>query len=451
MSFNIQNAFFIKFLLAAASLFLGLNLYSQVYYTNNGTNLPDPKADTIYVKKGIFKGYDAEFGTMLVKENRNNPSSKLIDIPVVKVHAIHKNINPPVFLLNGGPGISNIWEDNFPDFLLDSFDIIMVGYRGVDGKVKLDSKSVKTFIYNTPEPLLGKNFELFENEWKKQIDSINKIHDLAGYTIDEVCRDIASYARFYNYDSINFYAYSYGTILAQKFNYLYPEKVSHNIFISPRPINENNFKYNDTLILKHLFDSLLTFHFKLKKREIEHFYQFLNTDLPQITGLDKSKFYLSTLNNLYEIETTITLMENILDAMKGNNKDLLSYQNKLHTYFDKLVCIDCLTKRYSINNRLISVDDTSSFFSQTIAFANKFWNSAPEINSTLSLQQNDISVATFLFFGKDDFVSSYNLAENELLPYLKNAAYIIINNAAHQNTINSTTLYKKEIIRFLMN
>ena len=205
-TYNISYRLLLSFTFFFFSIFLSK---SQIFYTQNGTNLPNPKPDTIYTKKGIYKGYDAIFGNLLVKENRSKNDSRLINLPVIKIPALNKNTNPPIFLLNGGPGISNIWEENFPYFLLDSFDIIMVGYRGVDGTVKLDSKNFKKYIYKTENPLNDENFHKMEEIWKQEITELNEKHELSCYTITQVCQDIKTICRIFNYSKINFYAFSY--------------------------------------------------------------------------------------------------------------------------------------------------------------------------------------------------------------------------------------------------
>ena len=43
------------------------------------------------------KNYSADYGTLTVKENRSNPDSRLINIPIIRIHARTKNSNDPIF------------------------------------------------------------------------------------------------------------------------------------------------------------------------------------------------------------------------------------------------------------------------------------------------------------------------------------------------------------------
>src|SRR5438105_3059995 len=56
--------------------------------------------------------YRADCGTLVVRENRHDPQSRLIALPVKRVRARFANPGAPIFRLQGGPGISNM---TFPD------------------------------------------------------------------------------------------------------------------------------------------------------------------------------------------------------------------------------------------------------------------------------------------------------------------------------------------------
>src|SRR5262245_12357361 len=50
----------------------------------------------------------ADCGTLVVHENRHDPHTRLIALPVTRIHAQSATPGPPVFRLEGGPGISNM-------------------------------------------------------------------------------------------------------------------------------------------------------------------------------------------------------------------------------------------------------------------------------------------------------------------------------------------------------
>ena len=87
--------------------------------------------------------YAADCGTLVVRENRHDPRSRLIALPVTRIKALSAHPAEPVFRLQGGPGITNM---TFPDAsrFADKHDVVLVGYRGVDGSSKLDCPEVSS-------------------------------------------------------------------------------------------------------------------------------------------------------------------------------------------------------------------------------------------------------------------------------------------------------------------
>jgi len=80
--------------------------------------------------------YSAECGTLIIPENRNDPSSRLISLPVKRIPASGDAPAEPIFWLTGGPGTSNM-DYSRVEWFHERHDIVLVGYRGVDGSVFL--------------------------------------------------------------------------------------------------------------------------------------------------------------------------------------------------------------------------------------------------------------------------------------------------------------------------
>ena len=81
--------------------------------------------------------YAADCGTLVVPENRQDPDSRLIALPIVRLNATGNSPGEPIFWLAGGPGASNM-HLNPPREAMENHEFVMVGYRGVDGSVVLD-------------------------------------------------------------------------------------------------------------------------------------------------------------------------------------------------------------------------------------------------------------------------------------------------------------------------
>ena len=85
--------------------------------------------------------YDAQCGTLVVPENRHKRDSRLIALPVTRIRARSAHPAEPIFRLQGGPGITNMVFPAASRFA-DKHDVVLVGYRGVDGSSTLDCPEV---------------------------------------------------------------------------------------------------------------------------------------------------------------------------------------------------------------------------------------------------------------------------------------------------------------------
>jgi len=70
--------------------------------------LAGKKAGDFALKSGMYSRYPAEWGLILVPENRSREQSRLIRLPFVRIRAQERVQSEPLFLLNGGPGDSSL-------------------------------------------------------------------------------------------------------------------------------------------------------------------------------------------------------------------------------------------------------------------------------------------------------------------------------------------------------
>jgi len=150
------------------------------------------------LKPGKFANHKADFGVILVPENRNNPDSKTIDLAFIKIHALEDRSFEPLFLLNGGPGKSNI-RGILSSVFFTHNDLVIVGYRGIDSSVKLRCPKVdKAFV--TENPLSPSSIVCIRKTIQNSYDRyIKEGLDINGYTVLETV-DTSKYV----YNKINF-------------------------------------------------------------------------------------------------------------------------------------------------------------------------------------------------------------------------------------------------------
>ena len=178
--------------------------------------------------------YAADIGTLSAPETRSKPGSRLIELPVIRLRATGQNPAEPVFLLSGGPGDSNIWEHP-PVWLLENHDVVMVGYRGVDGSVSLDLPELAEVLKNL-QTFSGDSVEAMGNAFSAGIQRLeNEGVDLDGYTMVDAVDDMEAAREGFGYETIDLYAKSYGTRLAYIYGLRYPESIHRSFQFAINP------------------------------------------------------------------------------------------------------------------------------------------------------------------------------------------------------------------------
>ena len=193
-----------------------LDLHSCGYATNDGS-------------------YAADCGTLVVPENRHNASTRLIALPITRIRALSANPGAPVFRLQGGPGITNM---TFPDAsrFAGKHDVVLVGYRGVDGSSKLDCPEVTSARAHAGEFLTDKAYRADAAAFKAcatrlQDDGV----DLAGYTIPERVDDLDLARRKLGYRQVGLVSESAGTRTAMIYAWRYPHSIHRSVMIGVNP------------------------------------------------------------------------------------------------------------------------------------------------------------------------------------------------------------------------
>ena len=199
--------------------------------------------------------YAAECGTLVVPENWDKADSRLIALPVVRIPAKSPNPAEPVFYLQGGPGGPNlVWSP--PDWLLKNHDVVMVGYRGVEGTVTLSCPEVNRLV----KAHLGKDVysDQARNRYLAAVKQCATNYqqagvDLSGYTVPGVIEDIEAVRKAMGYERINLFSESYGTRVAQIYAYMHPDSLHRAIMIG---VNTPGHFIYDPAVLDKMIDQL---------------------------------------------------------------------------------------------------------------------------------------------------------------------------------------------------
>ena len=123
-------------------------------------------------------------------ENRHDPSSRLIALPVKRIRALTAHPGEPVFRLQGGPGLTNMDFTDASRYAGDR-DVVLVGYRGVDGSSVLDCPEVVSAMKHARD-LIGPAY--FDSARRGFASCAHRLRedgvDLAGYSLPERVDDL---------------------------------------------------------------------------------------------------------------------------------------------------------------------------------------------------------------------------------------------------------------------
>ena len=141
----------------------------------------------------------------------------------------------PIFHLNGGPGITNM---TFPQAnrLAAQHDVVMVGYRGVDGSSVLNCPEVTAALQNSADYLAKASLSAYSQAFASCAQRLERSGvDLAGYTLEEQADDIEAARVALGYKRIDLLSESAGTRLAMIYQWRYPNSVDRSVMVGVNP------------------------------------------------------------------------------------------------------------------------------------------------------------------------------------------------------------------------
>jgi pimeloyl-ACP methyl ester carboxylesterase len=179
--------------------------------------------------------YRADCGTLVEPENRRDASSRLIAIPVTRIRARSASPGAPIFRLEGGPGLSNMKFGKASRFA-DHHDVVLVGYRGVDGSVRLDCPEVVSALEHSTDFLGEKSLHSYGDAFRSCAHRLaDHGVDLAGYGLAQQVDDLEDARRALGYGRIDLLSESAGTRTAMIYSWRYPKSIHRSVMIGVNP------------------------------------------------------------------------------------------------------------------------------------------------------------------------------------------------------------------------
>jgi pimeloyl-ACP methyl ester carboxylesterase len=277
--------------------------------------------------------FETDFLIFAVPENRMNENSRLIHLPIIRIKSKAETPGDPVFTLAGGPGLPNITA-NPHLWMLDNRDLVIVGFRGVDGSVILDCYEVVEYLKNNPGNPLSKDY--LNGMGLAYFKSYNRMTDsgidINGYNVVEVLDDIEQTRQILGYEKINLFGISWGTRIGYLFGLRFPQSVNRAVLTGVNPPGHCYFDPATN-------DSLLSIWGELwkkdpvcltKSRNILETIRNVMNNLPESwmgLPLIADQIRIGMFTSFYSIKSTAQVFDAFIAAEKGDYSGIayLSY------------------------------------------------------------------------------------------------------------------------------
>jgi pimeloyl-ACP methyl ester carboxylesterase len=400
------------------------------------------------VKKGFFKSveYEADQGTLVVRENRENPHSRLIALPVVRVHSLNKNADKPIFWLAGGPGGSNMKFNKFKG-LIDNHDLILVGYRGADGSTILESPEIAKALKGVGDNVL--NEESKTGVADATVKFVKRIKaegtDLLGYNIPEVVEDMEAVRLALGYEKINLLSLSYGTRVAMIYAWMHSGSIHRSAMLAVNP--PGHFAWDPKVI-----DEQIEYYSKLwakdkeltdRSEDLAQTMRVVSHDMPRhwlFLPINPGKVKLVSFMMLYNRTTAKLVFDAFVSAENGDASGLalmsLAYDLIIT---NALILGDLFAKGYSdhdpwpdfLTKENVKKSILGSPFSMLLSEMTKpgIWPAKSYPDEYRKVQPTNVE--TLLLGGSVDFSTPTRFATKEYLPFLTKGRQVIVSEYGH--------------------
>ena len=407
--------------------------------------------------------YEADCGTLVVPENRLDPNSRLIALPVIRVHALGDSPAEPIFWLAGGPGDSNM---HFPGLkgLIEDHDIVMVGYRGMDGSVVMECPEMARAVTGVGDDLLSKaSLASFGEAMTQCAERLQAEEvDLDGYSIPEVVEDMESARAVLGYERVNLLSGSYGTRVAMIYSWMYPDSLHRSAMVAVNPPGhfvwepdaiDAQIAYDAELCAEDSECSARTDDLAETVRNVSH-------NVPErwlLIPIDPGKVRLVTHFMLFHRGTAATIFDAYLAAEVGDPSGL-ALMSLAHDFMipslitwgdwaakgsiDYDPARDWITEMNPPNSILGS---PTSLMVGTAAQLNGGWPVAPMPDEFREVQPAEVE--TLLVSGSIDYSTPKQFAAEELLPALSNGEQVILSEFGHTGDVFG---FQREATRHLL-
>ena len=369
-------------------------------------------------------------------------SVERIPLPVKWIKKTSAQRQKPVILgINGGPGISNL-SFKPPKELLDDFEILLVGFRGVDGKLNIQCNEFEAGLSASPKLLTAHSVKVMQNAMGACFKRYQQQGvDLGAINPEQTIEDFEFVRRLLNIEKLHILAGSFGTRLAMYYMSRFPESVDRAVLVAANPPGR-------TIWSPQMID-LKFDQFGMNCRQSEDCI-LPDGSMSQITAsilqslpddilgveFDPVRSQISTFSMMYATDSATLALNAWAQAEKGRYMELAI----LAWLHDSLVA-----GQLSWGHLLLmatAVDHNPDFAPiETLKSSNTSFGSPlsallfsampPEFVSPISLDISTIQHPTLIVSGDLDVSTPLEVADAEAMLLFKDAQHLKVQNAGH--------------------
>ena len=327
-------------------------------------------------------------------------------------------------------------------------DVVLVGYRGVDGSSVLDCPEVASALKHSTDFLGEKSFRAYGDGLRSCADRLQEDGvDLAGYTIAQRVDDLEAARVALGYDRIDLVSESAGTRYAMVYSWRHPKSIHRSVMIGVNPPGHFlwDAKTTDEQIAR--YSELCSKDADCSKRTDDLAATMRGTDIPEALGflpIKEANVRLATFYGLME-STSETAPLNA--PMTLNSWTSAADGDASGFWFQSLLADLAFPKSFVWGEMAAmghaDADAARRYFSSgehhpgtdfiwgggELAAA---WPAAPNEGQYDRVRTS--KVETLLISGALDFATPPQVATKELLPHLPNGHQVVLRGFGHSGS-----------------
>jgi pimeloyl-ACP methyl ester carboxylesterase len=397
--------------------------------------------------------YDAACGTLVVDENPAAADSRLIALPVVRIPARAADPGAPVFWLDGGPGQSNMTFDYASRFV-DDRDVVLVGYRGIDGSVRLDCPEVASALKRSTDFLSEPSFRAYGEAYQACATRLaGDGVDLSSYGLVQQVDDMEAARAALGYERVDLLSQSAGTRTAMIYAWRHPERIHRSVQLAVNP--PGNF-----LLDSETTDGLLERYAELcageagcsrRTDDLAASLRRVSADVPGrwlFLPIKAANVHITSLYGLMEttqnapLGSAASMFDAWLSAAEGDASGLWLTSVLADVLYPELfiwgqyaagASADAAHARdyfsTSRSQRHADLARAATAFAWGGGHLADSWPAGREADSYRTVQTS--AVETLLIGGELDFATPAQIATTQLLPHLPNGHEVVLGESGH--------------------